>query len=93
MSARPPGRRSRKTYRSGPRRSEDLGPALVRLGRRVRSLRTDRGLTQAKLAEVAELDEKHLQVIERGETNVTVSTLLALAKALEVSLSEMFEEV
>lgn len=50
----------------------------------VRRWRARRGLTQEALAEAAELGPVHLRKIERGTENVTISTLIALADALEV---------
>jgi transcriptional regulator with XRE-family HTH domain len=64
---------------------------LKRLGTRVRALRRDRELTQEEAAEIAKLDEKHWQDIEGARTNPTVATLVGIARALKVSLSELFE--
>jgi len=61
------------------------------LGRRIRALREGKRLTQEQLAERAELSLKHLGQIERGRGNPTLSSLEALAQALGVSLSELFE--
>jgi transcriptional regulator with XRE-family HTH domain len=65
---------------------------LIKLGRRVRSLRTARSFTQEELARRAQLDAKHVQTIEAGKSNVTVSTLLGLADALACSISDLFSE-
>jgi transcriptional regulator with XRE-family HTH domain len=67
--------------------------ALARLGRRVRALRAERGLTQEETAHRAALDAKHFQAIEAGRTNVTVAPLVGISRALGVSLSELFEGV
>jgi transcriptional regulator with XRE-family HTH domain len=69
----------------------DVG--LRRLGRRLRALRDARGLTQERLAERAGVDAKHYQALESGLSNVTFATLLAVARALGVSLSELFDGV
>ena len=68
-----------------------MATALNRLGKRVRSLRLDRELTQEAAAEVAKLDGKHWQDIEGARTNPTVATLVGIARALKVTLSELFE--
>jgi transcriptional regulator with XRE-family HTH domain len=57
----------------------------------VRTLRLDRELTQEEAAEIAKLDEKHWQDIEGARTNPTVATLVGIAKALKVTLSELFD--
>jgi len=68
-----------------------VATALNRLGKRVRALRLDRELTQEAAAEIAKLDEKHWQDIEGARTNPTVATLVGIARALKVTLSELFE--
>ena len=68
-----------------------MAAALNRLGKRVRALRRERDLTQEQAAEIAKLDEKHWQDIEGARTNPTVATLVGIAKALKVTLSQLFE--
>ena len=65
---------------------------MNRLGKRVRALRLERGLTQEAAAEIAKLDEKHWQDIEGARTNPTVATLVGVARALKVTISELFEQ-
>jgi transcriptional regulator with XRE-family HTH domain len=83
-------RKSRTAWRSSARSRADLGPTLARLGNRVRDLRTTKGYTQEQLAVRAQLDPKHVQAIEAGGSNVTVSTLLGLADGLGCEISELF---
>lgn len=64
---------------------------LEQLGRRVRELRLERNLTQAAAADAAKLDSTHWQAIERVRTNPTVATLVGVARALNIALSELFE--
>jgi transcriptional regulator with XRE-family HTH domain len=66
--------------------------ALNRLGKRVRALRNERELTQEGAAEIAKLDEKHWQDIEGARTNPTVATLVGIARALKVTISELFAD-
>ena len=68
-----------------------MARALNRLGKRIRALRLERELTQGEAAKIAKLDEKHWQEIEGARTNPTVATLVGVARALEVTLSELFE--
>lgn len=58
-------------------------PAYI--GANVRRLRRRLGLTQAALAEAAEIDGRHLQRIERGKVDLHVSHLERLAAVLHVS--------
>jgi transcriptional regulator with XRE-family HTH domain len=65
--------------------------ALNRLGKRIHALRSKRELTQEAAAEIAKLDGKHWQDIEGARTNPTVATLVGVARALKVTLPELFE--
>ena len=80
------GRQWRSEARSSPR----LSVVLARLGTKIRQLRVAQGYSQEELARRAQLDPKHLQTIEGGKSNATLSTLVALADALGCSLPELF---
>ncbi len=54
------------------------------LGRNLRALRVSRGLTQEKLAEQLDVTPRYLAGIERGERNLTLDSIDALAEALRV---------
>ena len=60
------------------------------LGKRIKRLRANRGLTQDALSEKVEINPKYLSNIERGKENPTIDTLLRLAHALKVEPWEMF---
>jgi transcriptional regulator with XRE-family HTH domain len=80
------------TWRSSARDAPGVSRALNRLGKRVRALRLERGLTQEAAAETAKLDAKHWQDIEGARTNPTVATLVGVARALKVPLAGLFEQ-
>lgn len=69
---------------------EDLRPAL---GRRVRTLREKRGISQEQLAESAQLHWTYVSGIERGLRNPGLNTLGRLADALGVSLSKLLSDL
>jgi transcriptional regulator with XRE-family HTH domain len=79
------------TWRSSARDAPGVSRALSRLGKRVRALRVKHRLTQGAAAANAKLDEKHWQEIEGARTNPTVATLVGVARALKVTLAELFE--
>ena len=54
------------------------------LGRNVRALRRERGLSQEELAHRAEMERSYVSDIERGRRNPSVRALGKLASALEV---------
>jgi transcriptional regulator with XRE-family HTH domain len=59
---------------------------------KIRELRIERGLSQAKLAARAEVDPSTINQIERGARNASPLTLRKLAWALGVSLAELLQE-
>ncbi len=83
----------KRTYRSLARSSPLVGAGLARLGKRVRRLRMDKGLSQEDAADRAAIDPKHFQLIETGQVNVTFASLVGVAKALGVKLAELFRGV
>ena len=60
------------------------------LGKRVRELREERRMTQAKLAEQADLSTNYIGEIERGEAQATLDSLFAIMDALEINPSLLF---
>jgi transcriptional regulator with XRE-family HTH domain len=59
------------------------------LGRNVRRLRQQKGLTQEKLAFDAEIDLTYLGGIERGRRNPSLLVMARIAEALSVSLQKL----
>lgn len=58
--------------------------------KQLRKLRKKHGLTQQKLAELAELDYKHIQRLESSRpADVKLETLHKLAQAFQISCSEL----
>lgn len=52
-----------------------------------------KGLSQERLALEANVDRSYVGRVERGMENVTVSTLEALAQAMGIHVSALFDEV
>lgn len=57
-----------------------------RIGERIATLRTEKGLTQTELAERAGIQRPHLVRIEQGIYDIRLSVLSALAEALGSSV-------
>ncbi len=55
----------------------------VRFGLRLRKLRQAAGFSQEALAYAAELDRSYVGGVERGEYNISLLNICALARALE----------
>jgi transcriptional regulator with XRE-family HTH domain len=60
------------------------------LGRRIRELRSKHGWTQEQFAEFCGLHRTYMGHVERGEKNVSLSTVLRVANALGVRISALF---
>lgn len=70
-------------------RTEPAREMLAALGRRVREARVRRGLTQLDLAQAAELSVAYVSLIERGGRNPPLTTVVSLARALGVGVTEL----
>ncbi|WP_285610009.1 helix-turn-helix domain-containing protein [Geothrix edaphica] len=64
-------------------------PARLRFAENLRSIRTQKGLSQEDLADLVNLHRTYVGSVERGERNISVDNMEALADALGVELSEM----
>ena len=62
-----------------------------KIGRRIRQIRIEKGLTQEKLALDAGLNRAYIGYIERGERNPSTETLAKIAKVLKVPLKDFFK--
>ncbi|QUV84190.1 helix-turn-helix domain-containing protein [Chloracidobacterium aggregatum] len=62
---------------------------LVRFGSRVRELRLSKGYSQESFAAKCGLDRTYVGGIERGERNLALRNIENIAKALDISLSEL----
>ena len=61
-------------------------------GERLRTLRTDKGLSQAALAELVGVHEADIGRYERGEFDPSLHTLAELARALEVETGSLIKQ-
>ncbi len=62
---------------------------LIEFGRRVRDLRIAKGLSQEAFADISGFHRTYIGSVERGERNVTLTTIAVLARTLEVEPSSL----
>ncbi len=66
---------------------------LAQVGSGIRAWRKKAGLTMNQLAELADIDVGFLGYIETGKKAPSIATAAKLARALNLSLSDLFREV
>jgi transcriptional regulator with XRE-family HTH domain len=67
-------------------------PRII-FGKRVRTLRLERRLSQEKLAELADLHRNYVGGVERGERNVSLLNIVKLARGLRVRPTTLVETI
>lgn len=65
---------------------------FVALGERITQFRKARGVTQVQLAETLGVSQQTIQAYEVGRRRIQVSNLPVVARALSVSLEDLFGE-
>jgi transcriptional regulator with XRE-family HTH domain len=65
----------------------------IRFGRAVRQKRHKLGVSQEAFADLCGLDRTYIGGIERGERNVALVNIEKVAKALRLSLAELFRGI
>jgi transcriptional regulator with XRE-family HTH domain len=68
-----------------------MTPTPAQVGKTLRKLRKAKGLSQAELAEKADLSREYVNKIEAGKYDPPLSTINALAKALRVRPTALLE--
>lgn len=68
-------------------------PALIKLGKRIRELRTAKGFSQEAFAAEVGLDRTYMGSVERGERNIATINLIRIAKCLKVEVGDLFPAI
>jgi transcriptional regulator with XRE-family HTH domain len=72
--------------------SDEEKEFFVQLGRRITSLRKERGITQVQMAKILGVSQQTVQAYEVGRRRIQVSALPVVAQTLTVPLEELFGE-
>lgn len=70
----------------------DTHAERVAFGKRVRALREGQGMSQETLADLAGLHRTYVSSLERGQRNVGLDNVNAIARALGVPTSDLFTD-
>lgn len=65
---------------------------LLKFGMRLNSLRKSQNLTLEQLAFAAEIEISQVHRIEKGKINPSLTTMIALAKGLNIRLPELVND-
>jgi len=63
----------------------------IKIGKRLKELRTEKNLSQEKFSFVCELDRTYIASIEQGKRNVSVVNIEKIASSLDMSIYEFFK--
>lgn len=64
-----------------------------RFGKRLQQVRREKGFTQETLADAIGIHRTYIGIIERGEQSVSLDNVYRIAKAMNIKLSELFENL
>ncbi len=66
---------------------------FLKLGKKIRRLREERGLDQRAFAFDCGVGRTQLHMIENGKTNPRLLTLIRISRGLEINVSELLQEL
>jgi transcriptional regulator with XRE-family HTH domain len=64
---------------------------VKKLAKRMKDTRKERGLTQRDVADRCNIEESAYRRIENAGTSPTLKTILAVSRALDVSMLDLFD--
>ncbi|MFJ7185577.1 helix-turn-helix domain-containing protein [Lysinibacillus xylanilyticus] len=65
----------------------------LQFGANVKKIRTSKNLSQEKFAEIVGLHRTYITEVERGLRNVSLVNIVKIANGLDITVSELFQEV
>ena len=70
-----------------------MSERAVIVGKRVKSMRTQKGISQSELAHRVGISQAHMSNIENGHSHITLENLFALHDILGVSMASFFVDI
>jgi len=78
-------------HRSGIMTKKEIDIAKRKFGEHLKKIRESKDLSLLKLSYNCSLDESNISKIEHGKVNITLSTILELAKGLDVPPKKLLD--
>lgn len=72
-------------------RKSEINPEVIALGKRIEFIIKEKGLKTREVAHDADLDVENLRKYIKGKQEMKISTMLKIAKSLDVSIGVLFE--
>jgi transcriptional regulator with XRE-family HTH domain len=66
--------------------------AQEKFGEKLRTYRTQQGMSQEQLALKADIDRTYIASVENGRRNVSIQTIHKFLKAIDIPFSEFFSD-
>ncbi len=89
LNSRIGSRTSGRTMKKSISQEESL---LLALGQVILKRRTRARMSQQELADLSEVHRPYISDIERGQRNLTITTMIRISNALKAPLSTLFRE-
>jgi len=70
---------------------KDYSPLKIKFGENLKKLRDSKGLSLRDMAANCDLDDSKISKIENGKFNIVLSTIVELAKGLEVAPKDLMD--
>lgn len=64
---------------------KNIDKELKKIGQIIKTIRSEKKLTQSSLASLCDLDVRTIQLIESGSLNMSLKVFFSLSEALEIS--------
>ncbi|MFV5699642.1 helix-turn-helix domain-containing protein [Flavobacterium sp. ZT3R17] len=74
-------------------RKSEMSPEIVLLGKRIEEIIKEKGLKTREVAHDADMDVENLRKYIKGKQEMKITTMLKIAKSLNVSVEELFNFV
>lgn len=64
----------------------------IKIGMRIKELRTANNISQQELAYLCDIDRTYITQVENGKRNISIVNIEKIARALKVSISFFFND-